>query len=169
MHWISNIAKHHNEWVRVVNTFGELFYAEDIVQEVYIRLITYSKEEVCILNGDINRAYMYYVLRNTYLLMNRGNKPTYVSIDNAFNLAANSDTILEAYKELENSIDSEVARWHWYDQRVWEVHRDKGMSIRQIANQSKISSKSIFTTLKACKTRIKEATQDQWDNYKYHE
>ena len=47
----SKVAKYHSEWVKVVNTFGEYFYAEDIVQEVYIRLLTYSREEQCIVDG----------------------------------------------------------------------------------------------------------------------
>ena len=33
MEWISKVAKYHSEWVKVVNTFGEYFYAEDIVQD----------------------------------------------------------------------------------------------------------------------------------------
>jgi len=169
MEWISKVAKYHSEWVKVVNTFGEYFYAEDIVQEVYIRLLTYSREEQCIVDGNVNRAYMYYVLRNTYLLVNRNQKPTFVSIDHAFGVAADSDHLLHAYKQLEDSIESEVAKWHWYDQIVWGRHRNMNLSIRKIADKTKISSKSIFNTLKSCKQRIKEAAQDEWDNYKHYE
>lgn len=169
MEWINQIAKHHSEWVRVVNTFGEQFYAEDVVQEVYIRLMNYSREEQCIVSGEINRAYMYYVLRNTYLIINRNYKPQFVSIDNAFGLAADNPNLLDAYKELEHSIDGEVAKWHWYDQRVWDIHREQQLSIRKIADKTKISSKSIFNTLKSCKHRLREAVQEQWDNYKENE
>ena len=169
MEWITKVARYHTEWVQVVNTFGEYFYAEDVVQEVYIRLINYSREEQCIVDGNINKAYMYYVLRNTYLLLNRNYKPTFVSIDNAFGIAADSEQILYAYKQLEDSIDSEVAKWHWYDQIVWGRHRDMNLSIRKIADKTKISSKSIFNTLKSCKQRIREAAQDEWENYIQHE
>ena len=32
--WISEVVRHHNKWVKIVYTFGEDFYAEDIVQEM---------------------------------------------------------------------------------------------------------------------------------------
>ena len=33
MKWLGIVAKHHKEYVSIVNGFGEHFYAEDIVQK----------------------------------------------------------------------------------------------------------------------------------------
>ena len=38
MKWLELVAKDHKEYVKVVQNFGEYFYAEDIVQEAYIRI-----------------------------------------------------------------------------------------------------------------------------------
>jgi len=33
MEWLKDVAKDHKEWVKLVKSFGEDFFAEDIVQE----------------------------------------------------------------------------------------------------------------------------------------
>ena len=43
MKWLNIVAKHHKEYVRIVESFGEYFYAEDIVQEAYERAIRYRR------------------------------------------------------------------------------------------------------------------------------
>ncbi|MFZ9455306.1 MAG: hypothetical protein ACO27Q_08750, partial [Bacteroidia bacterium] len=68
MEWVSVVAKDHKELVKLVKTFGEDFYAEDIVQEAYLRLYRYCKPENVIQNGQVNKGFMYFVLRNLYLL-----------------------------------------------------------------------------------------------------
>ena len=40
--WLSIVAKQHDEWVEIVNGFGEFDYAEDIVQASYEALIRYA-------------------------------------------------------------------------------------------------------------------------------
>ena len=40
--WLEVVAKQHKEWIRIVNSFGEYDYAEDIVQEMYIVLHKYA-------------------------------------------------------------------------------------------------------------------------------
>ena len=45
MEWLKIVAKDHKEWVKLVQSFGEDFFSEDIVQESYIRLYKYCKPE----------------------------------------------------------------------------------------------------------------------------
>lgn len=168
MEWITKIAKHHSEWVKIVNSFGEDFYAEDIVQEVYLRIMSYCSEEQVIIDGQVNRPYIYFVLRNTYLMMNRGQKPIITSMDQAYNIKAPEDIIdiTEAYLKIQDKINKEVNAWHWYDQKLWNIYRESGMSIRKIAKETTISPKSIFVTLKHCKERINTAVGEDWIDYK---
>jgi DNA-directed RNA polymerase specialized sigma24 family protein len=67
MKWLGIVAKHHKEYVSIVNGFGEHFYAEDIVQETYLRILKYCKPEAIITNGNVNKSYVYFVLRNMYI------------------------------------------------------------------------------------------------------
>jgi len=36
--WLGKVAERHNEWIRIVHSFGEYDYADDIVQEMYLVL-----------------------------------------------------------------------------------------------------------------------------------
>ena len=167
MEWLTKVAKEHKEWVSIVRSFGEDLYCEDIVQEVYIRLLKYSREEKVIVNGQVHRPYMYFVLRNTFLLMQRGDKPTFTPIDQAYGLKSHEDITDKtiAYQKIQDKIQEEVSGWHWYDQKLWSIYRESAMSIRKIAGETKISSKSIFVTLKHCKERIKVAVGEDYEDY----
>jgi len=57
MEWLKIVAKDHKEWVKLVQSFGEDFFAEDIVQESYLRL---HKKVLCILFYAI---FTYYTLK----------------------------------------------------------------------------------------------------------
>jgi hypothetical protein len=61
LEWLNKVAKHHKEWVKIVNSFGEYFFAEDIVQETYIMLMKWSSEEKLFKDEQINKGI--YVLR----------------------------------------------------------------------------------------------------------
>ena len=65
-HWLEIVAKQHKEWIRVINSFGEYDYAEDIVQEMYIVLHKYADPNKIITKGKANRGYIYFTLRTTY-------------------------------------------------------------------------------------------------------
>jgi len=45
MNWLKEVAKFHADYLRIVQSYGEDFYAEDIVQEMYIRLHKYADRE----------------------------------------------------------------------------------------------------------------------------
>ncbi len=50
---IEQICKKHKLWVSYVRKLGEIDYAEDIVQEMYIRVIKY-KPKFAIENNQVN-------------------------------------------------------------------------------------------------------------------
>ena len=82
MEWLTKVAKHHNEWVKMVNTFGEYFFAEDIVQETYIMLMKWSSEEKLFKDGNISKGYMWLALKNTFLQhVNKNNKIKFIPLD----------------------------------------------------------------------------------------
>ena len=52
--WLAKVAERHNEWISIVNSFGEYDYDEDIVQEAYVALYKYANEEKIIKNGIVS-------------------------------------------------------------------------------------------------------------------
>lgn len=171
MEWLKDIAKDHKEWVKVVESFGEDFFAEDIVQEAYLRIYKYCQPENIIKDGQVNKGFMYFTLRNLYLFNLRNNsRLEKVSLDNVqikydeYNMQKE-----EAYYKLLMKIQDEVDSWHWYDQKLFEVYKDTDLSIRDIAKETTISSSSIFNTLKNCKLKIKESIGEDYEDYKNEE
>ena len=167
--WLGLVAKQHKEWIKIVNSFGEYDYAEDIVQESYLILYKYAEPERIIENGYIRRGYMYFTLRTTYYLYyNSKRKISKVYIDDNI-LQLIDDTDLkehEAYNKICKKIDQEIDNWHWYDKKLFILYRDSGMSIRKIAAETKISWVSIFNSLKNAKNIIKNKLSEDYEDYK---
>jgi DNA-directed RNA polymerase specialized sigma24 family protein len=169
MEWVALVAKDHKDWVKLVKTFGEDFYAEDIVQEAYLRLDRYCKPENVIQNGQVNKGFMYFVLRNLYLLHVKSEKKNeMVNLDN-LPLLKDEPTNLpkeEAYARMLSKIYEEVDTWHWYDKQLFTIYKDTDLSIRDIAKETTISSSSIFNTLKNCKSKVKAKFKEDYEDYK---
>ena len=119
MEWLTKVAKHHNEWVKMVISFGEFFFAEDIVQETYIMLMKWSSEEKLFKDGNISKGYMWLALKNTFLQhVNKNNKIKFIPLEDVYNLAEENNTEEnEAYNDLLNNVDLECESWHWYDKQ----------------------------------------------------
>ncbi len=172
MKWLEKVAEHHKDYVEVVRKFGETFLAEDIVQEAYLRMLKYCKPENIITKGKVNKSYVYFVIRNIYIdYLKERDKYQIVSIENLHYLTSEEDEEQkhEAYLTILNKIKEESCSWHWYDKRLFEIYKDSGKSIRQLSNETNISVKSIFQTLKHCKQRIKENVGEDYADYKNKE
>jgi RNA polymerase sigma factor (sigma-70 family) len=168
LEWLNKVAKHHKDWVKIVNSFGEYFFAEDIVQETYIMLMKWSSEEKLFKDEQINKAYMYFALKNTFLQhLNKNNKIKFISIEDAVNLQEeNNEEENNAYNDLLNNIDLECNTWHWYDKQLFELYKNTNKSLRQISAETNISVTSIFNTVKTCKRRIKNNVGEDYEDFK---
>ena len=95
--WLAVVAERHQEWVSIVNSFGEYDYAEDIVQEMYITIYKYANENKVIRNGIVSRGYIYFCCRSLYYqYYNSKRKITKVSLDDEeFTLQIPSDTQMD--------------------------------------------------------------------------
>lgn len=169
MKWLELVAKDHKEYVKVVQSFGEYFYAEDIVQEAYLRIYKYCKPENIIQNGEVNKGFMYFVLRNLYLsYLKELEKNPKIPIDEIiYSLYEEDETEKhEAYLRLLNKVSKELNNWEWYDKMLFEIYKNDNKSIRKISKETRISTKSIFQTLKNCKKRLKEKLKEDYEDYK---
>ena len=168
MVWINRLVEHHKEWIAFVHSFGEHFFAEDIVQETYINLIKWSSEDKLFTNGKINKGYMWLSLKNTFLQhINKANKFKYVSIDNLHEIEnLNNIELLTAQDKIELKILEEMNSWEWYDKMLFEIYRNDKLSMRKIASKTKISLSSIFSTIKLCKEKLNDNVGEDYTDYK---
>ncbi|QDP57231.1 MAG: hypothetical protein Unbinned221contig1000_19 [Prokaryotic dsDNA virus sp.] len=172
MKWIEKIAENHEQYIEVVKGFGENTYAEDIVQEAYIKIMKYCKEEQLIQNGDVKHSYMYFVLRNLFLdfKKHKANKNK-VSSDVLDYIGKDLDSTLEdtesreALDRIFNKVRVVASDFHWYDEMLFNLYKETGKSMRTISKETGISTSSIFTTLKHCKERIREEVGEDYQDY----
>jgi RNA polymerase sigma factor (sigma-70 family) len=191
--WFKQITNYHHEWIAIMKSFGAKDHAEDIVQEVYIRLLDRADKEKLFNDGKLNKAFIYFALRNTWIYIkrkqrsNRENKnrielvyfkqykndPKYK--EDIF-LSMESEELNQKqkhnkYEIILNKINEEIDSWHWYDSMLFKEYVSSGKSIRTLAKETKISRDSIFQTLKNCKTRIKNVIGEDWEDFRnkdYH-
>ena len=165
--WLKYVAKYHNEWVNLVRSWGGEEYSEDIVQEMYLKLLKYTTKKRIVKKGEVNKSYVWFTLRSVFLeSIKQKNTIQKVSING---LEVEYECELEemiGYSNMFARIDEEINSWHWYDTLLFELYKDSGKSMRQISKDTNISVSSIFETLKACKRRIKENTQEDYQDYK---
>ncbi|MFY8170483.1 MAG: RNA polymerase sigma factor [Candidatus Fonsibacter sp.] len=167
MSWIEQVAKHHKEYVKTVKGFGEYFYAEDLVQEMYIRFLNKNKENAVIVNGQVNRYYVFLTLRSLFLDFYR-KKSKIIKVDISEILTLQQIDELEnheAFGSLMNRVHEEMQNWHHYDRLLFKLYKDSDLSMREIAGETKISLRSIFITLKHCKERINENVKEDYLDY----
>jgi predicted DNA-binding protein YlxM (UPF0122 family) len=68
----------------------------------------------------------------------------------------------EAFGSLMKNVQKEMETWHHYDRLLFKLYKDSDMSMREIANKTNISLRSIFGTLKNCKERIKDNVHEDY-------
>lgn len=166
--WLEKVAKHHDEWIKIIHTFGEYDYAEDIVQEAYIALYKYADADKLLdASGNVRKGYVFFTLKSLFFqFYNKKMKVNKVSIDEQFTLFDNSNLEeQEAYNNICMLIDAEIKQWHWYDEKLFKLYRDTDMSMRDIAKETNISLISIFNSIKNYKEILNTKFQQDYQDY----
>jgi len=166
--WLAKVAEHHNEWIKIIHSFGEYDYAQDLVQETYITLWKYaSAEKIIDLNGNVRKGYVYFTLKSLYYqYYNKKKKITKVPIDGCWELFDDSNVEEhKAYNDICMLIDDELENWKWYDKKLFKLYRDSDMSMRDIASETTISLISIFHSIKNYKQILKQKFQKDYQDY----
>ena len=160
------LAAYHNEWILIVRSFGETNYPEDVVQEMYLKVDRLDLYNRFIENGEVHKPYVWFMLRTLYLDSIKTKLKT-VSLGTGFDVENESDmTFEQAYGDFLNLLDKEINQWYWYDKKLFELYKDTEFSLRDIEDETKISLTSIFSTIKRCKQKVKDALQEDWEDLK---
>ena len=168
--FLKEVAKHHKEWVRTSKALGAGDFAEDIVQEMYIKLYKYANAEKIIKEGILQKGYIFFTLRSIlYALKNQQNLIYKEEIKD--NLLEDNTDLEEhkAFNRFCNLIDGYLINQekdkNWYNAKIFQVYRDTNLSMRKMAKLSNISWVSIFHTLKNVKQDLRNNFQEDWEDY----
>jgi len=154
---LEHIYRKHKHWIRIVKNFGIIDYAEDIVQEAYIKI--HGK--------DINEAYFYFILQSMSIDLHRKKvvKVALTNHDNTIKLEIEQAYQFQEVKSRYDRIDTEktlvklhalMDTWPWYDRMLFTVWVNSGKTIRCFSRDIGIGFMSVYQTIRKCKNNIKQ-------------
>lgn len=148
----SDVAKLRNDFIRITMSMGVTKEeAEDIVQELLIRLYEMDKTEGSLdritIDNKINMQYIYTSLRNWREKMFRYKRLINVEADMPIMVAYPPPT-------LELDIELKLNSMHHHYKRLYYIYLQDG-SMRKIAEGSKISLRTIWNDLRYIKNELK--------------
>ncbi len=167
------LANYHKEWLKMAHSFGAGNYAEDIVQEMYIRLNKYvSDPERIMYKGQPNKLFVWVTLRNMVRQFQKkkdhivyvGDMVEYDEAEEVFDIVQ-----AEGFEKIVDKVWDVIQEMHWYDQKMFEVYHKTDMSMRDIEKETGISLFSIFDTLKKGKEYVKEKIGEDYEDYQNNE
>jgi len=151
---IELLYKKHKTWVKIVKSFGcNNSIAEDIVQEMYVKIIIKVNDGLDIMYNDneINYYYIFRTLNSLHIDLQRKKKNIY--IEGLENILNKEDA--PNYEAVYDEIQKELNKMYWYDKRIFELI-NSGESIASLSRKTHIAYYSLYNTYTKVKTRLKK-------------
>lgn len=192
MDWLSKVAKHHSVYIRNVKAMGVNNHAEDIVQEMYLRIVRYSNEDKCISDGKVNKHYIWRILyslckdyhrdankfrvtslEGLMLTMEEYNESINVSssrgLSGALTYIQEDNEREEAYERIMQKLFKEIDKLdndgYPYNKELFTLYVDSAMSMRKLSKAIEISLDSVFNTLKHCKQHLSDEIREDIEDF----
>ena len=149
---LEKLAKHHTTWIKMLVNLGcKVYDAEDLVQDMYIKLNKLIKNQSRIMYGDdINRYFVWVTLRNLYYdsLKEKRKSIFYEIYDNdEVELDEYNQTEDDAFSTLIEKINKITSKWTVYDRRLFDLYFMQGLSLRAISKGANIGLTSIHNSI----------------------
>ena len=141
------MAKSHSKWVRVARSFGLDIEAEDLVQDMYLKIYDWKgkyNKTLMFNESEVNYYFVFLVLRNLYLDKCKKEKKT-IRVGENFIKIATIENNLEYEQELK-ILKDEINSWHLYDRKIYELIYKEGYSMLELSKKTGIDYYSIYRT-----------------------
>jgi DNA-directed RNA polymerase specialized sigma24 family protein len=150
---IKDLPNYHTEWLNIVKSFGAKTDAEDIVQDMYIRIYKYADNKT-----EVSKSYIWVTLRNIFFY-NYKNEIKTIELNNLHTyIEEDSD---ELWEKIDTFVERETSKWQWFEKNLFNVYLTSGKSMRDLEKETNISVTTIFHTIKKCKTKLKKQYEDE--------
>jgi DNA-directed RNA polymerase specialized sigma24 family protein len=149
--------KRHKNWIEIVESFGcNKDTAEDIVQEMYIRLDRLSKSGLDIMyKDDINYFYVFKMLSTMFLdLKKKELKTIFIDLKEISDLQSSDDFEENDFEKKYEVVQKALDELYWYDKKVYEII-DNGESISSLSRKTNISYASLYNTYRKVLKHLK--------------
>lgn len=141
------MARSHSKWVRVARSFGLDVEAEDLVQDMYLKIYDWKgkyNKTLMFNESEVNYYFVFLVLRNLYLDKCKKQKKT-IRVGENFIKIATVENNLEYEQELK-ILKDEINSWHLYDRKIYELIYKEGYSMLELSKKTGIDYYSIYRT-----------------------
>jgi hypothetical protein len=173
MNLLHLLAEYHKEWLKMAHKFGAGDYAEDIVQEMYIRLNKYiDKPERIMYKNQPNKLFIWVTLRNMVrTFQNKKDLMLYTGDMVEYDIAEEEYDLIQAqgFEKIIDKVWDLMKDQHWYDHKMFEIYHTTNMSMRDIEKETGISLFSIFDTLRKSKEYVHEKIKEDYEDYQNNE
>lgn len=165
------LSREHDRWRHMaLSICGDDSLADDIVQDMYLRIDKYVTDITKIYDEDkdeINSFYIFVTIKNVFFhWFNQQRKFHAFELKefdfNNEDLQTYNDQLCDS--SLDDDIEmldmeranhvviekilAEIKDWHWYDEKLFKLYFMTDMSLRDVAKETKISLTSIYNSVK---------------------
>jgi RNA polymerase sigma factor (sigma-70 family) len=169
---LDRLVKHHDLWIKILINLGcEKIDADDLVQDMYIRIYDYVKnEERIFYDDDINKYFVYKVLRNMYFSYLKDGYSNVFPVEEIFDKEDenNIEEILDEnayFAYLMDSINDMVKDWTPYDKKLFDLYFIRGLSLRKISKGTNIGLSSIHNSILNYKKQLRDVLLEDLEDY----
>jgi RNA polymerase sigma factor (sigma-70 family) len=160
---INKMYKNHPTWLLMAEKMTPLYYsltAEDVVQEVYLKIFEELKEKklkisTIITDDHINYGIVYIRMRNIVVDMMRSEKktlPINIQIEDK-----ETESEAKFYEKIDNVIDG----FNWFHKKLFKLYTKKYQSIRDLSKDTRISYKTVWRHVEKCKKEIRKKIKNE--------
>ena len=153
--YIEALHQKRRDFIAVAKKYGA-DNPEDVVQDAFIKLLEWRQRNE---EGKYNEGLFFFIVRNTALDEARKAKLT-TELTGIEIIEAECQTHTDAEV---TAIHATISSFQWFDAKLLDVYFDlsrtqpEQMTMRELSAQTGISISTIYTTIKRCKERIREA------------
>jgi DNA-directed RNA polymerase specialized sigma24 family protein len=175
------LTEHHQEYIKMAKAIAgnsnEVFnYAEDFVQEAYLKLAKYDDlfDKIVNKNGKVSKGYMFFCLRS--IILNHLKKKSNLK----YNYLGSQYDFEEKYNHIDEGLDQEKLgiealetkmyrvlkeEAKWFDYELFKTYITTGKSFRTLAEESKIGIRTIYLSIKRSKVIIAEKLFEDYQDF----
>ena len=157
---VEHTYKKHHTWLIQCsyNLTNNKLEAENLVQDLYLKLLDMDNIQKLVYKNDINIYYLYKMLRSMFLNGQKNNINTLSINENLFDIA-DEEYDIEADNEWEKMLkltNEALDNTYWFDRNLFKVYLEENHSIQSLHNVTGISNSTIWTSMKKTKSHIKK-------------
>lgn len=156
MEILEKLFKKHKTWCKIVESFGcNSETAEDIVQDMYIRIAKIVEKGTDISFGDdVNHFYIFRTLTSIFLDYKRKESKTGIIGLDELEMQFEDSEDVEYEKKYQKVLEG-LAELYWYDRKIYEII-EGGESISELSRKTNISYYSLYNTYRKVKKYLKD-------------